>query len=150
MSWPPCKGASLRERGDSMWGVLHTPCLSPTPPGLLFPLPCPVSQEVGLCGPHHAECWSSRGQQPEAGGRENSSENPAPTPSSPHPSSVWLPSRVPSSCSPSSTAPALSPGSGNDVPSPCPSAQGYNGPHGGLAIHVSLLSPAHSSAQSHH
>ena len=90
VSWPPCKGASLRERGDSMWGVLHTPRLSPTPPGLLFPLPCPVPQEVGLCGPHRTERWSSRRQQPEAGGRENSSENSAPTPSSPHPSSVWL------------------------------------------------------------
>lgn len=65
-----------------MWGVLHIPCLSPTPPGLLFPLPCPVSQEVDLCGPHHAECWSSRRQQPEARGRENSSENPPPLPPS--------------------------------------------------------------------
>ena len=59
-------------------------------------------------------------------------------------------SRVPSSCGPSSTAPALSPASGNDVRSRCPSAQGYTGPHGGLAIRVSLLSAAHSSAQSHH
>lgn len=33
----------------------------------------------------------------------------------------WLPSGVTSSCSPSSTAPGLPPGSGDSIPSPCPS-----------------------------
>lgn len=79
-----------------------------------------VSQEVGLCGPHPPEALALWRHQPETRGEEEREVRGfVPTaPASPQVCGACPLQVHPSSCSPSSVAPALSPGSGSNIPSP--------------------------------